>query len=133
MRINIHSQNISLTDAIQAHLERRLNVAMRRFDTRISVVEVYIRDTDGAGKGVNDKSVLIKSHLPGLPAIVVEHVSSDLYTSISVASRRSKRALKRAMRRQQRIERRHSLQLEPDRLPGLAGARFNTLQPVDKP
>jgi ribosomal subunit interface protein len=132
MRTIIHSQNISLTDAIRAHLERRLSVALRRFDQRISFVEVYIKDLNGADKGVNDKSVLIKTRVPGLPAVIVENTSDDLYASISVAARRSKRALKRALRRQQRIERQQSLHNEIERLPSLAGVRLNTLHPLDK-
>jgi ribosomal subunit interface protein len=133
MRTIIHAQNISLTNAIRAHLDRRLAVSLQRFEARISLVEVYIKDINGSDKGVDDKSVLIKIHVPGMAAVIVENTASDLYTSINIAARRSKRALKRALRRQQRIERQQSMQLEFDRLPGLAGLRVNALNPIDKP
>ncbi|MBT8071207.1 MAG: HPF/RaiA family ribosome-associated protein [Gammaproteobacteria bacterium] len=133
MRTIIHSQGISITDAIRNHLERRLTTSLRRFEQRISFVEVYIRDLNGSDKGGEDKRVLLKVHVPCLSAVVVENASDDLYKSISVAARRAKRALQRALSRQQRIERKQFLQKELDRLTGLTGVRVNSLHPLDKP
>lgn len=101
----IRSQDFPLTDAIRTHLMRRFTLALREFDDRLSRVEVSLRDLNGPDKGGKDKSVQVHARLPGQPPVVVETASHDLYLAISVAARRSRRAIKRALRRQQHIER----------------------------
>jgi len=108
----VHSQGISLTDALRAHLLRRLTVALHRFEDCISQVEVFVKDLNGAGKGGEDKNVLIKVRLYGVPPVVIEETSRDLYAAISMAAKRSKRAVSKSLRRHDRIVRTNVRQLE---------------------
>jgi putative sigma-54 modulation protein len=105
MTIIIRSQDFTLTDAIRTHLMRRFTQALHEFDGRLSRVDVSLRDLNGPDKGGDDKSVQVHARLPGQPPVVIATASHDLYLAISIAARRTRRAIKRALRRQQHVER----------------------------
>ena len=121
MPMIIQTQNFPMTDAIRAHLVKRLTHALQPFESRISTVDVFFKDLDGSSRNGVDKNVLIKIQLIGQGALVVEHASDDLYISITVAARRAKRVIKRALRREQRFERRKLQQEMFDITAGMAG------------
>lgn len=87
----IHSKGFPLTSEARAHLMRRFTFALHRFEDQITMTEVYFKDLNGAGKGGEDKSVLVKT------------VSHDLYIAISVAAKRCKRAVRRNLKFSRRI------------------------------
>jgi ribosome-associated translation inhibitor RaiA len=99
----IHSKGFPLTSEARAHLMRRFTFALHRFEDKITMTEVYFKDLNGAGKGGEDKSVLVKIRLRGRPPVVVETVSHDLYIAISVAAKRCKRAVRRNLKFSRRI------------------------------
>jgi len=101
----INAQGFAVTPAIRAHLNRRFELALVRFTDRIIHIEVFMKDLNGTGKGGEDQSVLVSVSLRGQPKVVTETVSDDLYHSISVAARRTRRAVQRAVSRHDRIER----------------------------
>lgn len=102
----IHSQNFSLTEAIRTHIDHRISVSLKRFQDRISMAEVFIKDLNGPDKHGEDLKVVIRIQLRGVGRVVVFSTSDDLYVAISEAARRSKRAVKRNLGRSHRIERR---------------------------
>lgn len=118
MQTIIHSQGFSVTDPIKAHLSRRLSLAIGQFDRNITKVNVFLKDINGAGKGGEDKNVLVEIHLRAQAPLVVEETSNDLYMAISIAARKARRALKRTMHRLRRFDRGEPLHL---RLTGPAG------------
>ncbi len=117
----IHTQNFPMTDAIRAHLVKRMTHALRPFESRISVVEVFFKELDGSSRNGAEKNVLMKIQLNGQRPLVVEHASDDLYLAITIAARRAKRVIKRALRREQRFERRKLQQETYDLNAGMAG------------
>lgn len=112
----IRSQDFTLTDAIRTHLLRRFALALREFDGKLSRVEVSLRDLNGPDKGGEDKSVQVHVRMPGQPPVAIETTSHDLYLAISIAARRTRRAIKRALRRQQRFERQERRELRAPQL-----------------
>jgi len=118
MQTIIHSQGFSVTDPIKVHLSRRLSLAIGQFDRNITKVNVFLKDINGAGKGGEDKNVLVEIHLRAQAPLVVEETSNDLYMAISIAARKARRAIKRTMHKLRRFDRGEPLQL---RLNGPAG------------
>jgi len=101
----INAQGFTVTPAIRAHLNRRFESALARFNNRIIHLEVFLKDLNGAGKGGEDQSVLVSVSLRGHPRVITETVADDLYLSISMAARRTRRAVHRALDRRERISR----------------------------
>lgn len=102
----INAQGFSVTPAIRAHLNRRFQLALERFSHRIIHLEVFMKDLNGAGKGGEDQSVLVSVSVHGQPKIITETVTDDLYHSISLAARRTRRAVSRSLNRHDKINRR---------------------------
>ena len=102
----INAQGFTVTPAIRAHLNRRFESALERFNNRIIHLEVFMKDLNGAGKGGEDQSVLVSVSLRGHPKVITETVTDDLYRSISLAARRTRRAVHHALDRRDRIDRR---------------------------
>jgi putative sigma-54 modulation protein len=118
----INAQGFTVTPAIRAHLNRRFESALERFNHRIIHLEVFLKDLNGAGKGGEDQSVLVSVSLRGHPRVITETVSDDLYRSISMAARRTRRAVHHALDRGDRISRETAEQLY---LPPTAAAEMS--------
>ena len=125
MTMIVRSQNFPLTEAIHAHLERRFTSALSQFGDRVTRINIFLKDINGSGKGRESKCVLVNIQLPAQAPVIVETTSNDLYSTINIAARRTRRSVKRALRRQQRF-----VQREKRRLP-LGGAAVNDLYPAN--
>jgi ribosomal subunit interface protein len=101
----INAQGFAVTPAIRSHLNRRFESALERFNSRIIHLEVFLKDLNGAGKGGEDQSVLVSVSLRGHPRVITETVTDDLYLSISMAARRTRRAVHRALDRRDQMSR----------------------------
>jgi ribosomal subunit interface protein len=124
MTMIVRSQDFPLTEAIHAHLERRFTAALKQFDDRITRITIFLKDLNGAGKGGEDKCVLVNIQLPAQAPVIVETISNDLYSAINIAARRTGRTVKRALCRQQRFDQRETRRLR------LGGAAANELYPA---
>jgi putative sigma-54 modulation protein len=124
MTLIVRSQVFPLTEAIHAHLERRFTAALKQFDDRITRITIFLKDLNGAGKGGEDKCVLVNIQLPAQAPVIVETISNDLYSAINIAARRTGRTVKRALCRQQRFDQRETRRLR------LGGAAANELYPA---
>ena len=125
MTMIVRSQSFPLTEAIHTHLERRFSAALNQFGDRVTRINIFLKDLNGAGKGGEDKCVLVNIQLPAQAPVIIETTSNDLYSAINIAARRSVRSIKRALRRQQRFA-----QCERRRL-HTGGERFNELYPAN--
>lgn len=98
--------HITPTDAIRAHLEKRLTSALNRFTLHIRQVTVRLDDINGPSHGGTDKQCHVEvvtdtgRRLP----IVSEAVREDLYTAISQAAERIAEAVSRDV---DRVHHRH--------------------------
>ena len=97
----LHFRGFETDRAFRAHVTRRFTFALYRFEDQITLTEIFFKDLNGATKGGEDQQVLVRIRLRGRPEVVVEATSFDVNIAVSVAAKRSKRAVKRALKRQQ--------------------------------
>lgn len=99
--------------ALAAHIERRIDQALRTYAGHIRSVEVRLSDANGPRHGASDKVVRVEVSLNPTGSIVTTAASDDLYVSASRAASRTRRAVARHIqqleqrgRREGRAERR---------------------------
>lgn len=98
MRIHIQAVDFELTEGLRAHVERRVQFALSRFQQRVVRLTVRLCDLNGPRGGV-DKSCSLQVRLRGLPDIVIEGTEADLYVAINRAADRAGLAVGRQLRR----------------------------------
>ena len=99
----IHSTGLQLTPETRAHLTHRFTSALHRFEHQIMQTEVFFKDLNGADKGGEDKSVLVKIRLRGRPTVVIETLSHDVCIAINIAAKRCKRTVRRSLKQSRQI------------------------------
>lgn len=93
MKIEINpAEGVETSDAVEQHVRSKLAGVERRFGDRITVVEVYLKDTN-ADKGGIDKTCTLEAHPAGLKPVAVEATDADMYTAIHRASRKLGKAM----------------------------------------
>jgi putative sigma-54 modulation protein len=88
------------TDMLRLYAERRLDFALRRFETRIRHVVVRLDDTNGPKRGI-DSRCSVTLQLRDGRHINVEAVTAWPYSSITLAAKRLNAALRRELDRAQ--------------------------------
>ncbi len=99
MQIEIRAIGLELTESLRAHLLRRLQFTLLRFEDRIARVSVRLSDLNGPRGGL-DKSCRLRIRLDGLPDIHIDDAEADLYVAISRAADRAGRTLGRRLQRE---------------------------------
>ena len=102
----IRCPDFPFTNALRTHLGSRFDHAFRNYRDQASVVEVSIRSLRKDAHNGDDVHVHVRIELAGMETITVTAVSHDEYIAVTIAARRSRRAVKRAIRRHERIEQR---------------------------
>lgn len=97
MHIHIQTRGFTLTEGLRAHVERRLQFAMSRFQSRGLRVKVRLSDVNGPRGGL-DKLCHLQIRVGGLPDMVIEDTDVDLYAAINRAAERAGRTLQRHLR-----------------------------------
>jgi len=87
-----------VSEALRAHVERRLHFALGRFGGRVRQATVRLSDLNGPRGGV-DKACRIAVRLPASPDLVVEDADGDLYVAIDRAAERAGRSVGRHLAR----------------------------------
>ena len=107
MNIPISIRNeFDASEALDQHVARRLETALRTHQRYIQRVEVRLSDANGPRKGPADKITLIEIALRPFGEIVAKGESEDIYKSVTTAAARAKEALSRYAGRLERQERR---------------------------
>ena len=94
------------SDALDRHIARRLDSALRKHQRYIQRVEVRLSDANGPRKGPADKVALIEIALKPFGEIVATGEDNDIYRSVTTAAARVKQALSRYASRLERLEKR---------------------------
>jgi ribosomal subunit interface protein len=81
MQLAIRS-NVAMSEALRAHIEHKLELALERFRERIGGVTVRIMDVNGPRGGV-DKRCRMMVEIPGQKPVVVEAWDADAYVAIT--------------------------------------------------
>ena len=98
MKIDIQTQNFSLTPAIKKHINQHCGTIIHYFHNNIINIHIHLSDTN-AGKGGKDKRCLIHIELHKLPTIIIEDTENNLYDAINKASHRAQRAVRKSLER----------------------------------
>ncbi|MEM1330880.1 MAG: ribosome-associated translation inhibitor RaiA [Planctomycetota bacterium] len=93
MDIQINSAGMDLTDAIEQHVHDRVHHALGRFESRLTRIEVHLRDENGHKSGPDDQRCMIEARPAGKHPVAVEQHASDMYGAISEAADKLKRVL----------------------------------------
>jgi putative sigma-54 modulation protein len=107
MSIPISIKNeFDASDALNQHIVRRLDSAIRTHLRYVHRVGVRLSDVNGPKKGPADKVALIEIALRPFGEIVARGEAEDVYKSVTTAAARVKQALSRYAGRLERHERR---------------------------
>jgi putative sigma-54 modulation protein len=98
MKIEVRSSNLPISDALRAHVARRLDFAIRRFAARVEEVVVRLVDVNGP-KGGPDKRCRIIARLTPERSVVVEATDADAYMAVTQAAIRLDERVSRAITR----------------------------------
>lgn len=103
MNFAVEGQNISLNEALLAHLELRLRLAMSQFGEKIRHAAVKLTGLNGRRRGF-DKQCAVTAILEGSRTVIVKAVDSDFATAIDRAVERLVRSVRRMLERVSRTE-----------------------------
>jgi ribosomal subunit interface protein len=112
MRIDVRHTNIPLSGALETHIERKVERAVRRFTERIAAVDVRLLDENGPRGGL-DKRCRVVVELVGGRQIVASGLAEDAYDAVSRAAARLSRQVRRTVSRGKDISRDADLGVSP--------------------
>jgi ribosomal subunit interface protein len=99
VNIELRTRGFSLTPALRAYVERRLEFALDRYAERVARVRVVVSDVNGP-RGGEDKACRIEIRLRGGGSVRSTEVDGDAYAAVGTAAHRAARALARALQRE---------------------------------
>ncbi|MGE0180429.1 MAG: HPF/RaiA family ribosome-associated protein [Sphingomonas sp.] len=98
MFIQVNTDNQIVTDAgANARLEERIREKLKRFETRLSRVEVHVTDANGAKGGDGDKKVSLELRPNGHDPVAVHAEAGRIDTAVTAAADKAIRALDHAL------------------------------------
>lgn len=98
MLIDVRAMGFSLTDAIRAHVESRVESSLGRFAGRVMTVTARVEDVNADRGGIDKRCSLVAAvHRRG--TVVAEAVHQDLYSAIDEAAGRIRRSVQRLVAR----------------------------------
>jgi ribosomal subunit interface protein len=104
MECEVRTHHLERSDALDAHIERKLERALRRHRQRVGRVIVRIGDLNGPRGGVDKRCTIVLSHLDG--GIIVVHADSDdAYAAVTQAAQRIDEQIGRRLGRGARADR----------------------------
>ncbi len=97
MFVQINTDNQILSDAdANERLEERIRAKLRRFERRLTHVEVHVSDVNGAKRGA-DKRVSLEVRPTGHEPIVVHAEAERVDNAVAIAADKAVRALGHAL------------------------------------
>ena len=98
MRLTIHANGFLLTEALRAHTEQRIAIALGWAGQHMRKLAVSLSDINGPRGGV-DKRCRIHVQLGAGREVIIEDTEDDLYDAINRAAERADRAVLRQIQR----------------------------------
>lgn len=98
MQIQIHTNGIANSDAVNARLNEELEAGLKVFSQQITRVEAHLHDDNGPKHG-NDKRCVIEVRLAGHQPLAVEAADADMYKAITQAAGKAERAVRHKLER----------------------------------
>lgn len=98
MFVQIRTDNHLKSDAeANARLEQRVRGKLRRFEPRITGVEVHVADMNGAKGGDGDKRVSLEVRVNGHDPVAVHADAARVDNAVALAADKAVRALDHAL------------------------------------
>ena len=98
MFVQISTDNQIKSDAgANARLEARVRAKLKRFETRLTHVEVHIADVNGAKGGDGDKRVSLEVRANGHDPVAVHAEAHRVDNAVGLAADKAARALDHAL------------------------------------
>ena len=98
MFVQIRTDNRLVSDAeANARLEEKVRAKLKRFEARLSDVEVHITDMNGAKGGDGDKKVSLEARVNGHAPVAVHAEAGRVETAVTAAADKAVRALEHAI------------------------------------
>lgn len=101
MTFGIRGRGIELTEALLAHVERRLRSALRQFEQKIRQAAVQLADLHGPPDGL-DKQCRVTVTLSPSGKVTAKAIETDLHTAIDRAADQLERSVIRELERRGR-------------------------------
>ncbi|MBS4042628.1 MAG: HPF/RaiA family ribosome-associated protein [Chitinophagaceae bacterium] len=94
MMIQINTdRNLSVNTDYENKIQELLNKELKRFDERITRVEVHFSDENNSKPGIDDKKCLLEARLKGLNPIVVQDYGKNYDLALTGAIDKIKSAI----------------------------------------
>lgn len=94
MLIQVHQHHITHSEALEAHARACVEALEQRYMGRITRVEIYIEDVNGAQKGgSDDQRCLMEAHIAGMANVAAEARGQDPYITVSDAAAKLERII----------------------------------------
>ena len=101
MFVQISTDNRTVTDAeANARLEEKVRGKLKRFEARLSDVEVHVSDANGAKGGDGDKRVSLEARAKGYQPVAVHADADRVEIAVTLAAEKAVRALEHALGRE---------------------------------
>jgi len=101
--IQISTDNHIKSDAAaNARLEQKVRRKLKKFEERLSRVEVHVADVNGAKGGPGDKRVSIEARPAGHEPVAVHAEAARIDNAVLLAANKAVRALDHSLGRQNR-------------------------------
>jgi ribosome-associated translation inhibitor RaiA len=96
--VQINTDNQIKSDAeANERLEQRIRQKLRRFEQRLTHVEVHVADVNGAKGGDGDKRVSLEARANGHAPVAVHADAARVETAVTAAADKAVRALDHAL------------------------------------
>ncbi len=103
MKIEIRERNVRVPSKLRAHVERRLELLLGRFDARIARVFVHFSDTE-VGLAGQHKQCAIEVLVKPSRSVRAEDSNADPFVAADRASAQLGRLLARSLERERQFE-----------------------------
>lgn len=98
MFVQINTDNQIKSDAgANERLEERVRAKLKRFEQRLSHVEVHVTDVNGAKGGDGDKRVSLEVRANGAEPVAVHAEAHRIDNAVTLAADKAARALEHAL------------------------------------
>ncbi|HYD12132.1 MAG TPA: HPF/RaiA family ribosome-associated protein [Allosphingosinicella sp.] len=98
MFVQIRTDNRLVSDAeANARLEEKVRAKLKRYEARLSDVEVHVADMNGAKGGGGDKKVTLEARVNGHPPVAVHADADRVDIAVGLAADKAVRALEHAI------------------------------------
>lgn len=98
MFVQIRTDNRTISDAeANDRLEGKVRSKLKRFESRLSDVEVHITDMNGSKGGDGDKRVSLEARVNGHPPVAVHADAERVEIAVGLAADKAVRALDHAI------------------------------------